>query len=1063
VLTVGGRDGERSVLGDEKRTWLWPAEGTVEGYFAARSWYGELTAVLATDGPAGAKAARELARRHADDRLVLEAIADWIDQDLSPETEFRTLAASSQTDGQRWRYTTRQPAAGWYAEDFDDSTWQEGPGGFGRRGTPGAVVRTEWTTSDLWLRRTFELSATQFADLHLVIHHDEDAVIYLNGERIARFSGYVKDYFAEPLAAEVTRLLRPGRNHLAVHCHQTSGGQYIDVGLIEIVREAAVGHVAVARVLDQIDTSAGGEALAGLRARFDRLAAAGAASGRDWAELYLDACMLRRSIRLLPDRQTLGRIVFAKHFNMGGSHYAYTEGQSDAQQERHFYPGSALCLIELDGPFATIRTLIDDPGGVIRNPDVSYDGSHILFAWKQSDREDDYHLYEMDAATGQIRQLTFGLGFADYEGVYLPNGDLLFNSTRCVQTVDCHWSEVSNLYTCDPDGNFLRRLSFDQVHTNFPTVTEDGRVLYTRWDYNDRGQLFPQPLFQMFPDGTGQTEFYGNNSWFPTTIKHARGIPGTQKVLAIATGHHSFQAGKLCILDPARGRQENSGVQLIAPVRETLAERIDAYGQTGDLFQYPYPLSETEYLLTYHPEGWPRRGRPDQFTDPKFGIYWMNIDGHRELLASDPDNSCNQPIPLAPRPRPHHRPSTVDYRRDTGTFSMHDVYAGMALAGVQRGTVRRLRVIALEYRAAGIGRLFGRGPGGQGHPSTPIAVGNGSWDVKVVLGDAEVHADGSALFEVPARTPLYFQALDERGYAVQTMRSWATLQPGEKFACVGCHDHKNTSPPADAGLSLAMKAGVQKLQPFYGPARGFSFANEIQPILDRHCITCHHDRSIVLKDANHAASLPAGNPDGLRAFSLLGQRVHDPHAKRMWSDAYLNLTRSDRVDGQPVMSLEEMLALPWRGPDGYEQLSVRVFQPHPLVNWISAQSVPSMLPPYHAGAATSRLMTMLEEGHHDVRLSREELEKMACWIDLLVPFCGDYTEAHAWSDDELQRYHHYLEKRRGMEAIERENIAAWIELMTADPPHEGVRPPRLVDRPQAAQAVVPNDPPRGRN
>ena len=110
---------------------------------------------------------------------------------------------------------------------------------------------------------------------------------------------------------------------------------------------------------------------------------------------------------------------------------------------------------------------------------------------------------------------------------------------------------------------------------------DDGRVIYTRWDYNDRGQIFVQPLFQMNPDGTGQTEFYGNNSWFPTTIAHARGIPGTQKVLAILCGHHTPQAGKLAVIDPARGRQENAGVQLVAPVRDTPAERTDAYGQAG--------------------------------------------------------------------------------------------------------------------------------------------------------------------------------------------------------------------------------------------------------------------------------------------------------------------------------------------------------------------------------------------------------------------------------------------------------------------------------------------------
>lgn len=1019
VMVVGPRPG-MDAGAQERITHQWP-EPSATGYFAGQAWFGPLIAALAADGPAAAKQARQLAAEHSGDRLVLEAIADWIDQDFVPDNEFRPLAASSQREAQSWRFTFEEPAGDWFAEDFDDAGWREGPGGFGTRGTPGAVVGTQWRTADIWLRRTFDLDSIQLADPHLVIHHDEDTLVYLNGQKIAEFTGYVRDYFRVPLSNQARRLLRPGRNTLAVYCHQTSGGQYIDVGIVDVAAGTGASQAETAKVLEEIVASGSGT-LAGLQVLFERLAAR-QASARQWAELYLDAAVARRAARLAPHRETLRRVVFAKHFNMGGSHYAYTEGQSDAQHERHFYPGSALCMLELDGLFGSVRTLIDDPDGVIRNPDVSYDGQRILFAWKQSDREDDYHLYDMDMATGEVRQLTFGLGFADYEGVYLPNGDILFNSTRCVQTVDCWWTEVSNLYTCDADGRFLRRISFDQVHTNFPTVTDDGRVLYTRWDYNDRGQLFPQPLFQMFPDGTGQTAFYGNNSWFPTTILHARGIPGTQKVLAVATGHHSFQAGKLCIIDPALGREENAGVQLIAPVRPTRAERIDAYGQQGDLFQYPYPLNQTEFLVTYHPQGWPRRGRPAQFHDPKFGIYWMDIDGNRELLVNAQDNSCNQPIPLVPRPRPHQRPSMVDYRKDTGTYYMQDIYAGMALAGVDRGTIRRLRVVALDYRAAGVGQLFGRGPGGQGHPSTPIAVGNGSWDVKVVLGETEVYADGSAFFQVPARTPVYFQALDERGYAVQTMRSWSTLQPGETFSCVGCHDDKNTTPPALAGPTLAMSAGAQPLRPFYGPPRGFSFPNEIQPILDRHCISCHHDRSIVT-----GQTPTAGRADDLRAFSLLGKLNHDRHAKRMWSDAYLNLTRSDR-DADDVMPLQEMLALPWRG--GYEPLSARVFAPHPVVNWISAQSVPSLLPPYHAGAATSRMMAMLEQGHHDVKLSREELEKLACWIDLLVPYCGDYTEAHAWSDEEVRKYDHFLEKRRRMEAIERENIAALIEHLQA--------------------------------
>ena len=254
---------------------------------------------------------------------------------------------------------------------------------------------------------------------------------------------------------------------------------------------------------------------------------------------------------------------------MGGSHYAYTEGLSDAQRERHFKPGTALCILDMSGGYyGNVYTLIEDPKGVIRDPDVSYDGKRILFSWKKDDRKDDYHLYEMDIATNKIRQLTDGLGHADYEGIYLPNDDIIFNSTRCVQIVDCWWTEVSNLYIMNKDGKYMRRISFDQVHTNYPQVMDDGRVIYTRWDYNDRGQLYPQPLFQMNIDGTGQTELYGNNSWFPTTIMHARGIPGSSKIIAIFSGHHTRQRGKLGIIDPSRGRQEAEGAKLIAPPQE---------------------------------------------------------------------------------------------------------------------------------------------------------------------------------------------------------------------------------------------------------------------------------------------------------------------------------------------------------------------------------------------------------------------------------------------------------------------------------------------------------------
>ena len=174
----------------------------------------------------------------------------------------------------------------------------------------------------------------------------------------------------------------------------------------------------IAKVVDDL-----GPAGEKFRSQLDSLVKANAAADDTrWAELYLSACEARRAARLQPHRDKLRRVVFTKHRLMGGSHYAYTEGQSDAQAERHFHAGSALCMLEMDGIHAKIRTLIDDPKGVIRDPDVSYDGKRVLFAWKQDDRKDDYHLYEMDVEKDDIRQLTFGLGLPTTKGSICPTG-----------------------------------------------------------------------------------------------------------------------------------------------------------------------------------------------------------------------------------------------------------------------------------------------------------------------------------------------------------------------------------------------------------------------------------------------------------------------------------------------------------------------------------------------------------------------------------------------------------------------------------------------------------------
>ncbi len=738
------------------------------------------------------------------------------------------------------------------------------------------------------------------------------------------------------------------------------------------------------QMLEKVFNELGGAAKP-FQTRMDALVAS-KAPGKDpaWRELYLDACDARRNRRLASLRKATDKIVFTKHYNLGGSHYAYTEGLSDAQAERHFKPGTALCLLEMRGDYGQVRTLIEDDKSVIRDPDVSFDGKRVLFSWKRSDREDDYHLYEMDVATNDVRQLTDGLGHADYESIYLPNDDILFNSTRCVQIVDCWWTEVSNLYTCDQDGKYLRRLSFDQVHTNYPQLLNDGRVVYTRWDYNDRGQLYPQPLFQMNIDGTAQTEYYGNNSWFPTTVAHARSIPGSDKVIAIATGHHSIQTGAIILLDIDHGRQEATGATLVAPrvddKKDRRYNRVDAYTGHDGHFCYPYALNEREYIASYSAT---QTGRDSM---NGFDLYYVREDGARELLVRDPKLSSHQPVPLAPRPRPRTEPSTVDYSKKTGTYYVQDVYHGPGLQGIERGVVKKLRVVGLEFRAAGVGSNGNGGPAGGALVSTPVSIRNGTWDVKVILGETPVHEDGSAHFEVPARTPLYFQMIDADGHVVQSMRSWSTLQPGEQFSCLGCHEDKNATGATAYRSTTAMQSPAKKLDPFHGPPRGFSFPKEIQPILDRHCIECHDDRTKTGPTGTVAADK--------KAFSLLST-ADKPRDGRLYSDAYVNLTRNG--------------------------------SPNPMVNWLNVQSIPPMLPPYFAGSAKSELMTLLREEHYEVSLSREELEKIACWIDLLVPYCGDYMEANAWGDGGQQKYLRFQAKREDMEALERENIQALLQ------------------------------------
>ena len=319
--------------------------------------------------------------------------------------------------------------------------------------------------------------------------------------------------------------------------------------------------------------------------------------------------------------------------------------------------------------------------------------------------------------------------------------------------------------------------------------------------------------------------------------------------------------------------------------------------------------------------------------------------------------------------------------------------------------------MALKYRATVVGNNGNRGPAGGGGVFTPVGARNTSWDAKVVLGEAAVYSDGSAAFEVPARTPVYFQAIDANGRVVQTMRSWSTLQPGETFSCIGCHESRLEAPPVTA-FSIASQRGPQALSPFYDvPAdAGFSYTKIIQPIWDNRCVSCHNTSTTNGLDLSENPRVTSkGKRDPLyyaRSYYFLVNMN-----QKYWGN-YL-------VDG--VWNFDV---------GGRNDVATR------YLNWLSPQSDPVMLPPYIAGSSKSPIFEMIENHIPPVEITQEELDKIAAWIDLLVPHDGEYTES--MSDDNQALYQIKMDKRRAWEAVEEANIASYISIMH---PAGSARPP----------------------
>ncbi|MDO5581823.1 MAG: hypothetical protein Q4G69_11900 [Planctomycetia bacterium] len=783
----------------------------------------------------------------------------------------------------------------------------------------------------------------------------------------------------------------------------------------------------IRKVLDELKTE---DAAAPFETRYQKiLAEKRPGNDPEWKKLYLDAAGARRKIRLENVSSFGNEYIFVKHCQLSNQpSFASSAFLSDSvYQDRlgDWRMGSQMCKMSVsENGEIKIEELLAAKDGIIRDPCVSFDGKKVLFSMRKSELGDDYHLYEMDLASKKIRQLTFGPGTADIEPCQLPCGDIVFNSTRCDENVPCWSSDVTNLYRCDSNGLYIRRLAVDQAHDVYPQLTNDGRIIYTRWEYNDRVSGSVHKLFIMNPDGTAQTEYYGNNSYSPRSIIHARPIPDSTKVMVIGSGHHTDQSGKLMRMDRRKGTQENQGLEFVSPVRYFEPVKDDLFGQEGELFQYPLPIDEENYIVSYTPEGGPARG----FYKHPFGIYWINSRGDRELLVYDPSISSCQAVLLAPRPEPPIRADAFDLNKDYGTFYVQNVYFGPGLEGIPKGTVKKLRIIALSIRAMSAGVDYNQ-PSSQIH--TPVSIGNGSWDVKHILGTVDVENDGSCFFKVPPRMAVYFQLLDDKGYMVQTMRSWTMVMPGEMFSCVGCHEDKNSTFSEKHPRTIASGKAPQSPVPYNKPGeippqeqmkyltksekrayeylnvnapegmdlpQGFSYLREIQPIWDEHCICCHTGRP----DASGKTVQPGllGNTknygwkeawEGVSTRPWSKQYIYPQTGKDMnpgrdYAESYVHLTNYGRVCFENSCK--------W-------------------ITWIPmAISDPPMVKPYYWGAAKSSLMNYLEPDHYNVRLTPEEKHRVATWIDLVVPYCGSYMEANKWDKIKHGYIHFYRDQCR---------------------------------------------------
>lgn len=515
-------------------------------------------------------------------------------------------------------------------------------------------------------------------------------------------------------------------------------------------------------------------------------------------------------------------------------------------------PGGDLCVLSPVSPDGRVRALLNGAlgPGHVHGMDLWWGATRVVFGYARKkapqppagwrDRRTNYdlrrtveptHLFEIGIDGRHLRQLTRG-EWSDLDPTYLPNGDVAFVSERCGYSLQCNEydkDETScNLYVLRGDGSGIRRLSATKDGDYLPHTLDDGTIGYTRWEYQERGWAHIQSLWTIRPDGTRADALFKQHLNEPWALEDARSIPGSRKLVAVATGHHTLPAGPVVIIDPQVGMNTPAGIRIVTPgVRPPeggmSGKPVPAGGvpDRGGFYMTPWPLSESFFLVSY------TYGKQ---TDPTgYALYLLDVFGTKELIYRDAGISCFAPIPLRPRRRPPVLSDATDPNDDHAVCVVRQ-----AAHGADGLDPRRVRYVRVSSR---LPWPYDNTHGGRRYETDAKARGV-NWTPARVIGTVPVEPDGSACFRVPPDTAVYFQLLDGDHMELRRMRSFVSFQRGEVRGCVGCHETRAKAPPAGGGQGPPVRAPRRPVPPPWGTG-AMSFLRDVQPVLDRHCARCH--------------------------------------------------------------------------------------------------------------------------------------------------------------------------------------------------------------------------------